>query len=124
MTTGIIIKVDIIGFGSLSKQMSLSESADYLFNYYEHISSNMPNGWDFIKTIGDSVLISAPENETSNMIEQFHSTLSESYNISTHYRQCSYIKRQIEIGSYKCLDAFGEDINGLFLADQKTIQVS
>jgi class 3 adenylate cyclase len=123
-SSGTIVKVDINGFAKETKNKSPNETAEYLGSFYQYIAKNVHrNGWNFVKAMGDCILISIPQKVSSESVEKFYSDIKDKYNVSIQYRMCTFAIKQIEIGNYKCTDIFGDDINNLFLADKETFNI-
>jgi len=123
MTKGTIVKIDINGFTKLIKGKTLNETAEFMVSFYRYVAKHIHSDWNFVKTIGDCVLISIPKEVADESIEQFHSTIKDKYDVSTQYRKCRFVIETVQIGSYKCTDIFGYDINRLFMSDAETKRI-
>ncbi len=116
-----VISVDINNFSEAVDGKDCVETAQYLSTFYKFVGDEVvQNLWRVVKTKGDSILITAPENITNESVTVFHNNISKSYQVTTRYRSCDVIDKEIKIGNYCCLDIFGSDIDQLFLGDDKT----
>jgi hypothetical protein len=124
MKTATVIKIQIKGSSKQAQLESPEETANYLTTYYKSIIKNTsPLKWRFVKAMGDGVLITAEENNSSDIINRIYKTISEKYNIELQYRICNFIEKKFKFNSYSCLDIIGKDINNLFLSDSATIKL-
>jgi len=119
-----IIKVDITKFNSLAQSTESSETANYLRRYYELLFKlSTGNGWEIIKTIGDCVLITAPDNGSAEIVEDFCANIRSEFDVTVHYRKCSFEEVEFSYNDYSCKDVIGKDINNLFMEDSSTMVV-
>ena len=121
MQKATIIEVDILGSNKQNQTESPRETAEYFLNYYQEANSIITQyNWRIIKTLGDTVLISAGQDSEIENIQSLYDKLSKKYNIRLKYRTCEFIEEQINFNQYSCLDVFGKDINNLILNDEQT----
>ena len=77
MKASTIIIVDIKDFSNILKSGSSDDIAHYLSTYYNCIENNIiPLCWKIVKTMGDTVLISAEINNTERDLKLFYKTIS------------------------------------------------
>ncbi len=116
-----IIKVDIDGYNAVAQSNAPEDTADYLLQYYDAVFALCKeNGWEIIKTMGDCVLITAPDNAIPETVNSFCNKLGSAYSVNVHYRKCSFEEIDVAYSNFACRDVFGKDINNLFMEDSLT----
>tara|TARA_Y100000590_G_C15381022_1_gene886312 strand:- start:498 stop:728 length:231 start_codon:yes stop_codon:yes gene_type:complete len=76
MKSTTVIIIDIKEFAKETKDAIPEKIAHYLKAYYELIAKNItPLGWKMIKTMGDSVIVTAPNNNSETKIKNFYTKI-------------------------------------------------
>jgi class 3 adenylate cyclase len=117
-----IIIIEINGFNRRTQAENPAATVQYLAEYYELISGLVSRqGWRFVKSMGDCVLVAAHENSGTEDIVSLYEAISNRFDVSFRYRECEFEEVEFSFVQYSCLDAIGKDINNLFLNDSSTM---